>query len=87
METMFDFLSVLLLIAATGLFVVRIRYEDPPPAPYLLIALVAIVGAWLGNNGGGPAAVALMMASAFLALQIASQPLDTSPDDAPGHLA
>lgn len=81
MATMFDFMSILLFIAAAGLFIVRSRHENPPLAPYLVIALVSIIGAWLGNNGGGPAAVTLMVASAFLALHLASEPFREDPEE------
>ncbi len=74
MESIFDFLSVMLFVATAGLFLVRFRHEDPPLAPYLVITLVCIVGNWLGNNGGGAAAVALMIAAAFLTLHLASEP-------------
>ena len=74
MDSIFDALSVMLFIATVGLFVLRIRHEAPPLAPYLLIALVCIVGNWLGNHGGGVAAVALLIAAAFLTLHLASEP-------------
>lgn len=74
METIFDLLSVMLFVAAAGLYFVRQRHETPPLAPYLLIALVCIVGNWLGNNGGGAPAVGLLIAAAFLTLHLASEP-------------
>lgn len=74
METMFDFLSVLLFLATVSLFFLRFRDENPPLAPYILISLVCAVGNWLGNHGGGPAAVALLVAASFLLLHLASEP-------------
>lgn len=74
METIFDLLAVLLFLATAGLFFLRLRHEDPPITPYLLIALVSAVGNWLGNHGGGVAAVALLIAGAFLTLHLASEP-------------
>ena len=74
METIFDLLSVCLFIATAGLFFLRFRHEDPPLAPYLVVSLVAAVGNWLGNNGGGMAAIALLVAGAFLTLHLASEP-------------
>ena len=74
METMYDFLALLLFIATAGLYLVRRPYEDPPLRPYLVMALVGIVGNWLGNQGGGTAAFTLMVAGSFYALHIASQP-------------
>lgn len=78
METIFDILSVTLFIAAASLFFMRFRHEDPPLAPYLLISLVAAVGNWLGNSAVGHlssvAAIAFLMAGAFLTLHLASEP-------------
>lgn len=74
MQSTFDLLSVMLFVAAAGLFMVRNRHENPPLAPYLVIALVCAIGNWLGTNGGGAAAIALMIAAAFLTLHLASQP-------------
>nr|WP_133162207.1 XrtV sorting system accessory protein [Marinicaulis flavus] len=74
MTSMFDLLSATLFIATAGLFLLRIRHERPPLAPYLVVALVCLVGAWLGNHGGGVAAVALLIAASFLTLHLASQP-------------
>ncbi len=81
METIFDLLSVMLFIATAGLFLVRFRHEDPPLAPYLLITLVCPVGNWLGNNGGGAAAVGLLIGAAFLTLHLASQPYGDDAED------
>jgi len=74
LETLFDLLSVTLFIATAGLFFLRYRHEDPPLTPYLLVSLVSAVGNWLGNHGGGAAAVALLIAGSFLTLHLASQP-------------
>ena len=78
MESIFDLLSVTLFIAAASLFLMRLRHESPPIAPYILVALVAAVGNWLGNDAGGHisslAAVAFLMAGAFLTLHLASEP-------------
>lgn len=81
METVFDLLSVVLFIVTAGLFFLRFRHEDPPLAPYLVISLVCAVGNWLGNNGGGIAAVALLIAGSFLTLHLASEPYRDRADD------
>ncbi len=74
METIFDILAALLFSATAGLFFLRLRHETPPITPYALVGFVGIVGNWLGNNGGGVAAVALLIAGAFLTLHLASEP-------------
>ena len=81
MDSIFDLLSLMLFIATAGLFMVRFRHEDPPLAPYLVIALVCIIGNWLGNAGGGVAAVSLLIAAAFLTLHLASQPYRDDAED------
>lgn len=70
-----------MFVATAGLFIVRFRHEEPSIAPYILIASVAAVGNWLGNNGGGPAAVALLIAGSFLTLHLASQPYREDPEE------
>ena len=81
METIFDLMSVLLFIATAGLYLVRFRHESPPLAPYLIVALVCAVGNWLGNHGGGWAAVGMLIAGAFLTLHVASQPYREEAED------
>ncbi len=81
METVFDFLSVMLFVATAGLFFLRFRHEAPPLSPYILVSLVAAVGNWLGNHGGGLAAVALLVAGAFLTLHLASEPYRETPEE------
>ncbi len=81
METIFDILAVTLFIAAAGLFFLRFRHENPPLGPYLLVSLVAATGNWLGNNGGGLAAVAFLMAGAFFTLHLASEPYREEPGE------
>ena len=77
--SMFDLLAMFLFGATAGLYLLRLRHERPTLAPYLVVFLVSIVGAWLGNNGAGPAAVALLIAGSFLTLHLAGQPYN---DDA-----
>ena len=74
MTSIFDLLSVSLFIATAAMFFLRFKHEDPALAPYVLISLVCAVGNWLGDNGAGPWAVALLIAASFLLLHIASQP-------------
>lgn len=78
---MFNLLSALLFAAAAGLYLVRIRHERPSLAPYLVLCHVSIVGAWLGNNGGGLAAVALLIAGSFLTLHLAGMPYKDDPEE------
>ncbi len=81
METIFDLMSVMLFVATAGLYWVRVRHEQPALAPYLVVALVCIVGNWLGNSGGGWAAVGMLIAGAFLTLHVASQPYREDAED------
>ncbi len=81
MDSVFDILATTLFIATAGLYVVRVRHEHPPLAPYLVIVLVCAAGSWLGNHGGGVAAVALLMAASFLTLHLASQPYREEPEE------
>lgn len=74
METMFDLLAVALFMATAGMFFLRFRHEDPPLGPYVLISLACAVGNWLGNAGHAGAAVAMLIAGAFLLLHLASLP-------------
>jgi hypothetical protein len=70
----FDVLSLSLFFATVAMFVVRVRHEDPPFAPYILIALSCAAGNWLGEEGSPELAVALLISGAFLLLHIASLP-------------
>lgn len=81
MASTFDLLSLMLFIATAGLYLVRCRHETPSRVPYLVVTLVCVVGGWLGNNGGGVAAVALLIAGAFLTLHLASQPYSEDPEE------
>ncbi len=74
METIYDFMSVTLFIAMAGIFFFRYRSENPPLAPYMLISLDCAVSNWIGNNGGGISAVALLIAGSFYLLYIAGEP-------------
>ena len=83
-ETIFDLLAVTLFIATAGLFFLRFRHENPPLGPYVLVALVCAVGNWLGNHGGGAAAVGLLIGGAFFTLHLASEPYrEDSGEEAP----
>jgi hypothetical protein len=74
METLYDLISISLFIATAGIFFHRFRSENPPLAPYMLIALICAVANWTGNNGGGAIAIALLIAGAFYLLHIAGAP-------------
>ncbi len=74
MNSIFDILSVTLIIAAVALYVIRRGHEHPPFVPYIVVALVAAVGNWLGNHGGGLAAIAFLISGAFLTLHLAGEP-------------
>jgi hypothetical protein len=68
MITVFDVYSVTLLLVSLTVFVIRYVRQDPPIMPYLVIACVCAVGNWLGDKGGGWAAMSLLVAASFLFL-------------------
>ncbi|MGE0408838.1 MAG: XrtV sorting system accessory protein [Amphiplicatus sp.] len=68
MLSVFDIYSVGLLIISLIVFVIRYVRQDPPIVPYLVIACVCAVGNWLGEMGGGWAAMSLLIAASFLFL-------------------
>jgi hypothetical protein len=74
MISIFDIYSVGLLILCLVTFVVRYIRRDPPVLPYLVIACVCAVGNWLGEMGGGWAALALLVAASFLYLSCLLHP-------------
>lgn len=74
METLFDLLSIKLFVAATLIFFYRLKRENSPLTPYMLIALVCAVSNWLGNHGFGIAAIALLVTASFYLLHLAGEP-------------
>lgn len=85
MATIFDLLAVALFVATAAMFFVRFRHEDPPLAPYILIALTCAAGNWLGEVGAGAMAVGLLVAAAFLLLHLASLPYQDESEDNGSH--
>ncbi len=73
--TFFDVYSLSLLTVSLAVFFVRYVRQDPPIVPYLVIACVCAVGNWLGENGGGWTAIALLTAASFLFLSCLFSPL------------
>ena len=80
MLTIYDILSLLLVSGCACLFLLRMRHEKPRYPAYIVIFLVCSVGAWLGNNGGGVAAVAILISAYFFLLHLASEPYAENPD-------
>jgi hypothetical protein len=74
MISVFDVYSISLLVVSLLVFVVRYVRQDPPIMPYLVIACVCAVGNWLGDLGGGWAAMALLVAASFLFLSLLLAP-------------
>ena len=68
MVTFFDIYSLGLLAVSLSVFFIRYVRQNPPVMPYLIIACVCAVGNWLGDAGGGHAALALLIAASFLFL-------------------
>jgi energy-coupling factor transporter transmembrane protein EcfT len=74
MISVFDVYSISLLLLSLVVFVVRYVRQDPPIMPYLVIACVCAVGNWLGDLGGGWAAMSLLVAASFLFLSLLLAP-------------
>lgn len=66
MITFIDIYSISLLLVSLTMFVIRYMREEPPVAPYLVIASTCAVGNFLGEQGGGLGAVMLLIAATFL---------------------
>ncbi|WP_411816954.1 XrtV sorting system accessory protein [Hyphococcus sp. DH-69] len=77
----FQLFSVMLFIAAASLFINRMRHENPPLLPYLVIAWVCIVANWFDDNGSDLPAIVLLISGAFLVLHLASEPYREETDD------
>ena len=60
METVFDWVTVCLFIAAAGLFFYRTQYERPNLWLYVALAVGCAIANWLGNNGFAVPALALI---------------------------
>lgn len=74
MISFFDVFSLGLLVVSLSVFFIRYVKQDPPIMPYLLIACVCAVGNWLGEAGGGEAALMLLIAASFLFLALVLTP-------------
>ena len=74
MISFFDIFSLGLLVVSLSVFFIRYVSQDPPITPYLLIACVCGVGNWLGDSGGGDAALMLLIAASFLFLALVLTP-------------
>lgn len=74
MISFFDVFSLGLLVVSLSVFFIRYVKQDPPIIPYLLIAIVCAVGNWLGDSGGGDAALMLLIAASFLFLALVLTP-------------
>jgi hypothetical protein len=74
MISFFDVFSLGLLVVSLSVFFIRYVKQDPPIMPYLLIAIVCAVGNWLGDSGGGDAALMLLIAASILFLALVLTP-------------
>lgn len=81
MISFFDIFSLGLLVVSLSVFFIRYVKQDPPITPYLLIACVCAVGNWLGNAGGGDAALMLLVAGSFLFLALVLTPYRSKLDE------
>ncbi|MEM1193231.1 MAG: XrtV sorting system accessory protein [Pseudomonadota bacterium] len=77
--TPFDIYSMALFIASASIFFLRLRHEDPPLFPYLLISVTCAAANWLGNHRFDLIAIGVLAAAAFLLLHLTSQPYGPDP--------
>ncbi len=68
MISIVDVYSLTLLVISLSIFIVRYFREEPPVAPYLVIACTCAVGNFLGDAGGYLGAMVLLTAASFLFL-------------------
>jgi hypothetical protein len=68
MVSIIDVYAISLLLVSLTMFVIRYLREEPPVAPYLVIACTCAVGNFLGERGGGLGAYMLLIAATFLFL-------------------
>ena len=82
MTSIFDLGAVSLFIGAVGLFLYRLKFEDPRLMPYLVIIATCALGNWAGNSGAALAGIALLSAAAFLLMHVASEPFPQEEESA-----
>ena len=76
MTTFFDLCATGLFIAAAGLFLYRLQYENPPLPPYVVSVAACALGNWTGNAGSAPAGTIILVAVGFLLMHLAGQPFE-----------
>ena len=81
MVSFFDIFSLGLLVVSLSVFFIRYVKQNPPIMPYLVIACVCAVGNWLGNAGGGDAAMLLLIAASFLFVALVITPYRSKLED------
>jgi hypothetical protein len=74
MVTFVDIFSIALLFISLTMFVIRYLREEPPVLPYLIIACTCAVANFLGEEGGGLEAMALLVAASFLLMSCVFYP-------------
>jgi hypothetical protein len=65
---MVDVYALTLLAISFSIFLKRFLREEPPVAPYLVIALTCAAATIIGQNGAKQGAMALLIAASFLFL-------------------
>ena len=65
---MIDIYALTLLAVSLTIFLKRFLREEPPVAPYLVIALTCAAATIIGQNGGERGAMVLLIAASFLFL-------------------
>jgi hypothetical protein len=81
MTSVFDIMATGLFVAAAGLFLYRLQYEDPGLRPYLVTMGTCAVGNWAGNAGATVSGTLLLVAAGFLLMHLASQPFLEDEED------
>jgi hypothetical protein len=66
--TMVDIYALTLLAISFTIFIKRFLKEEPPVAPYLVIALTCAAATIIGQNGAELGAMVLLIAASFLFL-------------------
>ncbi|MCI5047341.1 MAG: hypothetical protein MRY59_07550 [Aquisalinus sp.] len=82
MTTFFDLCATGLFVAVAGLFLYRLKYEDPPLMPYVVCVAACALGNWAGNEGSAAAGSIILAAVGFLLMHMAGEPFQEDDNQA-----